>query len=520
MCACRCLVVLLFALACLAGPAQARLDLKSMVLMPGPLSAAHADEEENCDACHRGFDKAGQDELCLDCHEAVAADIAGKSGFHGRSPAVAASICKGCHVDHKGRDFDIVALDRDTFDHRLTDFELTGGHQGVACDGCHAADTPFRDTGSDCAGCHREDDRHRGELGEDCGGCHSTEAWAMTAAFDHAETGFTLRGAHQEAACGTCHAGERYSFDDTACVACHQLKDVHLGRYGEDCARCHSEREWSTPSFDHAGETDFALLGAHAETPCRACHFDDVAGTPPATDCAGCHREDDVHAGRHGSDCSQCHDNQQWRKTRFDHAREADWPLRGAHADLACLQCHQGALDDPLETRCVACHQSDDVHRSAAMQECDTCHGTEAWSGVSGFDHELTRFPLEGMHAIAACGDCHAGHEFTQASDACIDCHRAEDAHSGSLGGECHQCHTPNGWSLWQFDHAAQTGFELAGAHRGLTCDSCHRGESASDVAHECAGCHAQQDRHDGRFGGDCGRCHSDASFGDIQWHR
>ena len=101
-------------------------SLKMLVLMPGPVIEAHADEERNCDACHGDFDKSGQSNLCLDCHENVAEDQALAQGFHGRSSTAVDSSCKSCHKEHKGRDFNSIPLDTDTFDHKNTDFSLVG----------------------------------------------------------------------------------------------------------------------------------------------------------------------------------------------------------------------------------------------------------------------------------------------------------------------------------------------------------------------------------------------------------
>ena len=42
------------------------------------------------------------------------------------------------------------------------------------------------------------------------------------------------------------------------------------------------------------------------------------------------------------------------------------------------------------------------------------------------------------------------------------------------LGDACEECHNPNAWSLWMFDHNKQTEFELEGKHEGLECKACH----------------------------------------------
>ena len=82
--------------------------------MPGDVIKGHAKLESECSNCHVLMNKSGQDRLCLDCHKDVAADVAGKRGYHGR---IELGACRSCHTDHKGRDARIVKLDERTFDH-------------------------------------------------------------------------------------------------------------------------------------------------------------------------------------------------------------------------------------------------------------------------------------------------------------------------------------------------------------------------------------------------------------------
>ncbi len=515
------IVLIVMAITVSAMPATAAgLDLKSMILMPGALAQAHAKEEQNCEACHSSFDKSAQNSKCLACHEPIADDQKHKTGFHGLAAMASTGDCKSCHTDHKGRNYNIVPLDVDLFDHTYTDFPLLGKHLNTTCQSCHKAGTAFRDAAGACYGCHQDQDKHHGALGKECGDCHEPDAWNKPAAFDHDSTDFPLQGHHKKLQCGSCHAGEQYSFENKECIGCHQLRDVHLGRYGKDCQRCHNQEKWSSPVFDHTAETKFALTGAHQRSSCQACHFGDLKEKKPSTECVSCHRSSDIHTGRHGDHCESCHNTSRWNEARFNHSKDANWPLLGKHEKLACLQCHQGSLQDSPGTRCIDCHRANDVHKSDALADCGTCHQPSGWNNTAGFDHELTRFPLEGMHAVAACQGCHSNHEFQQASKDCVDCHRTEDAHKSALGEQCGTCHTPNGWMLWTFDHDRATDFKLGGAHANLSCASCHQGKDAADVPRDCGGCHAQNDRHEGKFGPDCGRCHSTKAFGDIQWRK
>jgi hypothetical protein len=145
---------------------------------------------------------------------------------------------------------------------------------------------------------------------------------------------------------------------------------------------------------------------------------------------------------------------------------------------------------------------------------CEDCHLPEGWKSVVNFDHDLTKFPLLGLHVAVPCEQCHTGQTFRIANPTCNECHKQSDVHKGSLGKECQQCHSPNGWRLWEFDHGKQTGFALAGAHAKLSCAACHKQPAAQvKLDHECVSCHSQDDVHLGQYGGQCQKCHSTLTF-------
>ena len=112
--------------------------------MPGQVIRAHVKQEEHCGSCHDRSNARSQTSLCLDCHKDIAGDIAQHRGFHGHADHVGSGECRGCHTEHKGRDADIVQLDKAQFNHKLTDFELTGAHAALACAACHKPSAPTR----------------------------------------------------------------------------------------------------------------------------------------------------------------------------------------------------------------------------------------------------------------------------------------------------------------------------------------------------------------------------------------
>lgn len=498
------------------APASA-IDFEKLV-MPGAVIEAHADTEANCAACHARLRKVDQRSLCLECHTEVAADLAAHSGFHSRAPGASAADCRECHPDHRGREADVVGLDPAGFDHDFTDYPLRGAHLRIPCDGCHAGASRHREAPSDCYSCHRDDDAHDGKLGTKCGDCHVEERWP-TAQFDHARTRFPLEGGHAEVACGLCHPAQRFEHTARDCNTCHQRDDAHRGRFGAACESCHVSDDWKTLRFDHARDTRFALRGAHRNLDCESCHAGglerEISG-----DCVSCHRADDAHRGRNGPRCDRCHGEDDWEAETFDHDRMTDFPLRGAHTDVSCERCHTGPVGERTpETSCVSCHGLDDVHGGQEGESCGACHSENTWLREIFFEHDITRFPLLGIHAVTACEQCHVTPRFHDAPSDCVACHSIEDVHLRRLGPDCELCHNPNGWDRWRFDHGSQTSFELHGAHGDLTCDRCHSVpvKNSIELSASCIGCHAKDDRHRGAFGRDCGTCHRDESWSEIE---
>lgn len=504
---------LLLVLGLFSLPAVAA-DIETLV-MPGKVIEGHADKENECTSCHVRFGKTTQNSLCLKCHEDVAGDVQHKTGFHGRAPQVSAAQCSSCHSDHKGREADIVLLERELFNHKLTDFKLTGKHLRVECNTCHKPETKWRKAPTECISCHREQDVHKEKLGKQCADCHSTDNWAKPD-FNHDNTDFPLSGAHRKVLCAACHPNQRTHDTPKECVNCHRIDDIHRGGFGKECANCHSSENWSTIKFDH-NKTDFKLHGAHQQTACSSCHRPGEESKKLATNCISCHRNDDLHKGRNGERCQDCHNSQSWRKSNFNHNKDTGFKLSGPHAKATCNACHaEGIKKDAPVRNCAACHLSEDVHQGKLGDDCASCHVADDWVSKVRFDHDMTAFPLYGMHALATCESCHTKGNYASLPIGCIDCHRDADEHKGALGEACDSCHNGNSWQLWQFDHGS-TDFTLTGAHDGLACNSCHHKAPANETLSDCAACHLSDDIHNGRFGRNCSRCHDTEDFNRIR---
>lgn len=407
----------------------------------------------------------GLSTVCSGCHES--------DNPHGTQ--FGSKVCSECHGETGWKPVS-------GFDHAASRYPLTGRHTEVACASCHKPQpegrpTPYRGVAfAQCSACHG--DPHAGRLGTVCSSCHVTRGWqpeatgSFESTFDHARTGFALVGVHATVACATCHhegtstsATVRLTFprgsgtrtyrvpDHETCASCH--KDVHAGDFPQrqqtgNCTDCHGQVEWSPSLFDpvrHALQSRFPLEGAHLAVPCSDCHNGPVsegAHVFARSDlaCLSCHAEDDPHGGQFAVDgvpaaCSTCHGTDEWKLPDFDHSRTR-FVLEGRHSTVACTACHKSVDEQApvpwrgLSTVCASCHA--DVHQAQfEPRTCDTCHDTSAFR-MASFDHDRTRFKLDGAHAAVACTACHATEispdgtpfvRFRPLDTRCTACHRS-----------------------------------------------------------------------------------------------
>jgi hypothetical protein len=139
--------------------------------------------------------------------------------------------------------------------------------------------------------------------------------------------------------------------------------------------------------------------------------------------------------------CESCHSVTQWQDNSFNH-NVTEFPLLGAHAKQECMVCHgtddQNAISkfenfQSLSMVCATCHQ-DEHHRQfeqGGITDCSTCHSFENWASMD-FDHNKTRFKLDGKHVEVDCAGCHKETEvkgevfvlYKTKKFECIDCHQ------------------------------------------------------------------------------------------------
>ena len=361
------------------------------------------------------------------------------------------------------------------------------------------------------------DDEGHGDLSIDCEECHDPENWVPVddpPTFRHDSTGFALEGKHTELSCRRCHRSLVFNRVGTACADCHQ--DAHRGELGFRCESCHTPRTWTNQRemFVSHSRTRFPLLAIHARLDCAACHAEqrpwEYATTP--AECGSCHLEtylqtvDPNHYEAGFSQrCEDCHlvTSSTWRGARFSHP--ASFPLAGGHARLACARCHTGGSYAGTPSACVSCHQQDYAATSAPSHTaagfpttCESCHTIQGWRPAT-FDHNQTRFPLEGAHLQVACDRCHVNGVYRGTPRDCFACHQSDYAgaanpnHQASgFPTQCQNCHNANAWRPANFDHN-QTRFPLTGAHRQVDCSRCHEGGRYQGTPTDCYACHQSE---------------------------
>ena len=461
-------------------------------LSPGDLATSHADLEglSNCTKCHDLGDKV-TNAKCLDCHDDIQALLTNKRGYHASSD-VKNKDCIECHSDHNGRKFDMVRFDEDAFNHDLTSYTLDGQHKIIDCKKCHVSenisdpklkkrDFTFMGLDQKCLTCH--DDFHQETLSNDCIECHNTEEFRPADKFDHNDAKYILTGEHLEVDCKECHpttiqnGKEFQQFTDVEfvdCKSCHE--DPHLKQLPGDCKTCHTDKSFDTfigkNAFNH-NATNFKLLGKHKQV-----------------------------------DCFECHDLLPDPETIF--------------------QDRMGVL----ESQCISCHE--DQHDSKFGNDCARCHqetGFTKLKSMNGFDHSVTDFPLEGLHANTDCIKCHSdGYSNEIEFTSCTTCH--EDFHEGQFlkkgtSPDCKECHTVvKGFeeSYYSLERHQTTVFPLEGAHVATPCYACHVSEEKwtfRDVGQKCTDCH--QDEHRSQFDvngiTNCQSCHINDSWAPTKFN-
>ena len=409
-------------------------------------------ENLECNKCHKPefiHDKElksrkktflGLETACKSCHEDVHQSTLGDN-------------CANCHTEEKFKP----AV---KFKHDNTNYQLTGAHKKVECKSCHPTTNRngkkfqnFKDVKyHSCKSCH--EDVHKGKFGGKCSSCHTTASFRRVKnmkSFNHSRTNFPLLGKHKRVDCKTCHKGNlsfkpKYKF----CTDCHS--DYHDGEFAEDkdendCSVCHNENGFSPSTFtiEKHNKTKFKLTNAHEALPCYTCHGteDKWHFKIKGKYCINCH--ENIHQSLISekyfseTECESCHNTTEWQKVTFNH-EQTQFKLTGKHKEQKCSTCHFERDDNnklvqhftDLQMYCSQCHT--DIHfgqfGKGKDETCTDCHTTVNWDPTL-FDHNNTKFTLDGAHAKVECSQCH----FPETKDnvrfirykiedtRCINCH-------------------------------------------------------------------------------------------------
>lgn len=440
----------------------------------------------------------GLDHKCLSCHD----------DYH--QETLSSNDCVSCHNMNS-------FAPATEFNHDDSEFNLKGEHELLDCIECHQIDQrqgqEFQEFNllefNDCKSCHT--DPHNNQLAGECMQCHTEESFSVLSAkgrFDHNSTDFSLKGSHNNIDCFSCHTKtnnplsvfqESLPTDENDCVKCHD--DFHGGKYGESCAKCHSESSFlslKAMDFFNHDIADYSLEGKHLEVDCKKCHEKSFSTPIDFSACSNCH--EDYHRGEFiknetPTDCKECHS----LENGFDYSlfsmeqhQTTEFPLEGAHAATPCYACHIDEKDETwtfrnLGTTCVECHQ--DLHDGYISEEyypdqdCVICHSNNTWSEVN-FNHSNTDWPLEGRHVKVECRDCHFDmldnndnlvQSFSDLENKCASCHDNIHEDLFAINGEtdCIRCHVTDSWFPEKFDHS-KTAFPLEGRHAEISCNDCH----------------------------------------------
>ncbi|MFZ4474222.1 MAG: cytochrome c3 family protein [Saprospiraceae bacterium] len=437
--------------------------------------------------------------------------------------------CAKCHTTEK-------FAPASKFNHDRSDFPLEGKHKSVQCLECHKkeiknglsfqrfADVPFKN----CNSCH--EDPHKDKLGTNCKECHTEVSFGVLTGlskFNHSKTKFTLKGKHKKVECRECHQmnvlpiaifQDRLGVKTESCNTCH--KDVHEGKFGTNCAECHTEEGFrkvgNLDKFDH-NRTAFVLKGKHESVDCKKCHKTASMTDPvPHNTCATCHT--DYHEGQFSAhlivpDCAACHTESGFSESNFSQEQHAKtkFPLDGAHIATPCFACHKQEAKWKfvgLGVRCVDCHK--DIHNGQIAAQwypdkaCEQCHVTSSWR-ESHFDHKKTAFVLKGAHEKQDCRACHKPDatyphgQFAGLPATCSHCHAEVHNRQFEVKGatNCARCHGNESWDIAKFNHD-KTNFKLEGKHATVDCAGCHKPVTEKEItfvqykykSFECVVCH------------------------------
>lgn len=311
--------------------------------------------------------------------------------------------------------------------------------------------------------------------------------------------------------------------------------------------------------FNHM-TTGFPLTGGHAAAACETCHVGGVFKGTPRT-CDGCHAvgqrvvatpKNDKHIVT-DAPCETCHFNTAtWLGARYNH---------GSAVVGQCRNCHN-------DRQAAGKPASHNVGKKA-MESCDSCHRTFAWTPASWnhrtggncdqsgchlagqntwYKNMATAHTRTGM-ATFLCQRCHNyvswnpapyDHVGAPATGCATNCHNGTVAigtpagHIALNGADCSECHI-NTTRSWTPALGGKPANHIP-YNPGIACTACHTAATGlvnvtvlhnnSVASNTCATCHIKpnpyegnnqktKSSHEGSSGNNCTTaCHEHSSAG------
>src|SRR5712672_2652939 len=336
-------------------------------------------------------------------------------------------------------------IDRATFDHLTTGFELIGQHRDLPCESCHY-NAVFQGTPRDCATCHGMGSQVHATgkpithilTSNRCESCHTPVAFSPAVNFDHAE----VRGS-----CSSCHNG----------VQAQGKGPTHIDTSLE-CDACHSTIGWAGAMFNHNG----IISG------CASCHNNvSASGLPP------------THIPTAGAACEACH-----IPTQYSSFAGATMNHPAVTPPMPCADCHEAGKSfvgvtivtrppapHPMSGDCGTWHLATVSFNSGTMmpaghiptsQPCTLCHSNPS-------DFSVYLMLHDGISS--GCATCHAaGLSFANMAPPVLVEPPAN--HIAFASAACESCHAVSNFTTFVVSNKSPPMNHAAVA--SLSCASCH----------------------------------------------
>ncbi len=334
----------------------------------------------------------------------------------------------------------------------------------------------------------------------------------------------------------------------------HSSKEVK----GKQCATCHSDHHGANfkiiklegNKFNH-NLTGFTLRDAHRGKKCVDCHKPKNISNQKIklkkftflglmASCKTCHK--DIHQKTLSVKCNNCHNEKKFKPaTKFNHDK-AKYQLRGKHIKVDCIKCHKKGVRNGEKfqeftglkfTKCVDCHK--DVHNNQFGQNCEKCHVVASFHKIKStgnFNHDKTKYKLEGKHLDVDCKKCHKVSYTKPIKFAkCVDCHtdyHEKQFKKDGVSPDCATCHSTSGFSKFSYtiERHNKSIFPLKGAHLATPCFDCHKKNtekwSFRQVGIRCVDCHNDIHKNsiDKKYypNQTCKNCHNSSKWSTVKF--